>query len=113
MNQLLINRILKIKGYRVQVTNNGLEGFDTYKAHVKQNQPFDFILMDIQMPVMDGLEATIQIRKFEEQNNLPPATIIGLSGNARDEYKQQAINAGMNHYVTKPYRKEILFSLLK
>eukprot|EP00026_Physarum_polycephalum_P000093 Phypoly_transcript_00093.p1 GENE.Phypoly_transcript_00093~~Phypoly_transcript_00093.p1 ORF type:complete len:2228 (+),score=422.82 Phypoly_transcript_00093:105-6788(+) len=113
MNQLLLNRILKIKGYKVHMANNGLEGFETYKTRALQNIPFHYILMDIQMPVMDGLESTIRIRNFEKEHESRPATIIGLSGNARDEYKEQALTAGMNYYITKPYHKEILFSLLK
>jgi len=113
MNQLLLNRILKIKGYKVVLANNGLEGFETYQTYAQQTSPFQYILMDIQMPVMDGLESTIRIRNFEKQQKLTPSIIIGLSGNARDEYKEQALTAGMNHYITKPYHKEILFSLLK
>ena len=74
------------------------------------------------MPILSGLEATRQIRQRyiglpltkvrEEELHLPSVTIIGLSGNARKEFSDAALTAGMTDYVVKPYRKEDLFAKL-
>jgi len=114
MNQTLLSRVLSLKGYVVEITSNGEECLTKYKEKQKKDETFySCVLMDIQMPVMDGLQATDLIRKFEVENNIQPVVIIGLSGNARDEYHQTAIAAGMNEYITKPYHKELLYSVLE
>lgn len=109
-NQLVLTRLLQIRGYKVHVANNGKEAVDKY---TEQPLAFTAVLMDMQMPVMDGLEATMLIRKYEKENEIRNTAIIALSGNARDEYKLQAFAAGMNEYITKPYRKEVIYALLE
>lgn len=103
INQKVLARQLQQAGHTYQIANNGLEGLRCY-----QENNFDLILMDIEMPVMNGLEATRQIRQHEQQQNQPPITIIGLSGNAREEQITQGRQAGMNDYMTKPFHKETL-----
>ncbi|MCF0107943.1 MAG: response regulator, partial [Bacilli bacterium] len=78
---------------------------------VKDFKPetFDFVLMDIQMPIMDGLESAKRIRKISGAENLP---IIALSANAFVEDKQKSIAAGMNDHVAKPIDKNLLFETL-
>ncbi|KAL0489744.1 hybrid signal transduction histidine kinase dhkK [Acrasis kona] len=79
---------------------DGLEGFNVFKSN-----NFDLIFMDISMPIMNGLECTRKIREYEQSNNLNRVTIIGLSGNARQEHQDEGIKAGMDDYCTKPIQK--------
>jgi len=102
MNQELAIEILSKKGIEVSVANNGQEGVDAVKAN-----SFDLVLMDMQMPVMDGCQATVEIRKFNQQ--LP---IIAMTANAMSVDKNKCLAAGMNDYVTKPINPEILFTTI-
>ncbi|RYP92606.1 hypothetical protein DL770_001248 [Monosporascus sp. CRB-9-2] len=68
------------------------------------SRPFDFVLMDLSMPVMDGLEATRQIRQFETENGLPRATIIALTGLASAQDQRDALDAGVDMYLVKPVK---------
>ena len=97
LNQIVALQMLKSCGYDADVAKNGLEVLDAL-----QNQPYDLVLMDIQMPEMDGLEATRQIRSIREPyfQKLP---IIALTASVVQDVKEQAINAGMNDFATKPF----------
>ena len=66
---------------------------------------FDLIFMDIEMPTMNGYEASQQIREQETNLKLTPTPIIGLTGHTEEQYKQEALAAGMNDILSKPYRK--------
>ncbi|RYP77668.1 hypothetical protein DL771_001036 [Monosporascus sp. 5C6A] len=68
------------------------------------SRPFDFVLMDLSMPVMDGLEATRQIRQIETENGLPRATIIALTGLASAQDQRDALDAGVDMYLVKPVK---------
>ncbi|MBN2694290.1 PAS domain S-box protein [bacterium] len=83
--------------------SNGLEAIDIVK-----NNSVDLILMDVQMPEMDGLEATIRIREYEKLNNLKKSYIIALTAGAFKEEKEQCLESGMDDFLTKPLKKEIL-----
>jgi predicted ATPase/signal transduction histidine kinase/DNA-binding NarL/FixJ family response regulator/tRNA A-37 threonylcarbamoyl transferase component Bud32 len=106
INQKILANYLRRAEHHYQIAKHGLEALTTYKKAVEE--PFDIVFMDIEMPVMDGLEATRQIRLYEKQENLPAVTIIGLSGNARKEQIQIAMQAGMDDYITKPFHKDDL-----
>ena len=99
VNQKLALRLLEKMGYRADVVSNGREGV---KA-VETNQ-YNLVLMDVQMPEMDGLEATRQIRKKEE-NHIP---IIAMTANAMTGDRERCIEAGMDDYISKPIRPQIL-----
>ncbi len=101
-NQKLIERFLKNFGCSCMIVDNGKEAFEA----VKKNQ-FKVVLMDIQMPIMDGLEATRLINEYD-----PSIYIIGLSAHALEEQKQFALLAGMNDYLVKPIRPAYLKSAL-
>ena len=88
----------------MEVANNGKEAIGLLK-----DEKFDAILMDIQMPEMDGLEATKRIREIPDNKNLP---IIALTANAMDEDEQMCRLAGMNGFITKPIDAEKLFKIL-
>jgi len=102
MNQKLITKILEIWGVTFELCINGLEAINL----TKQKQ-YDMILMDINMPVMDGVEATNLIRK-DEQNLNHNTPIIAMTAAALLEEKNKALQAGMNDYITKPFSPNIL-----
>jgi len=104
MNQKILIKYLEQAGHFCQAANNGAEALEKY-----QKTNFDIVFMDIEMPVMDGLEATRRIREYEREHFLSVTPIIGLSGNARKPHINAAIEAGMNDYITKPYLKDTIY----
>jgi signal transduction histidine kinase/CheY-like chemotaxis protein len=107
INQKLIRRTLEDLGLEITIANNGLEAFEKRK-----NGNFDMIFMDIQMPVLDGIEATQEILDFEEdygQNHVP---IIALTANALKGDRERFMAAGMDEYTTKPLVRSEIVSLL-
>jgi CheY-like chemotaxis protein len=95
LNQRLLLRLLARMGYRADVAGNGLEAVDAL-----ERQPYDLIFMDMQMPEMDGLEATSQIRRRLGPDG--PPRIIALTANATPEDRDRCLDAGMNDYLPKP-----------
>lgn len=107
INQKLIKRTLEDLGLTITVANNGLEAFEKRK-----NGEFDLIFMDIQMPVLDGMEATQEILDFEEdygQNHVP---IIALTANALKGDRERFMAVGMDEYTTKPLVRNDIITLL-
>jgi signal transduction histidine kinase/DNA-binding response OmpR family regulator len=107
VNLKLATRILSKQGHHVSVANNGRQAVDAFR----QNQ-FDVILMDVQMPVLDGLEATRLIRAIEKEEHRSPTPIIAVTARAMKGDKQVCLAAGMNGYITKPIMLEELRSAL-
>ncbi|HNK64695.1 MAG TPA: response regulator, partial [Anaerolineales bacterium] len=96
VNQKLALRLLEQMGYRADVAGNGLETLQSL-----ERQGYDVVLMDVQMPEMDGLEATRQIlSRWPEKHPY----IIGLTANAMQGDREMCLSAGMNHYIAKPIR---------
>ncbi|MGY6529368.1 MAG: response regulator [Cyanobacterium sp.] len=112
INQKVITNILKRLGYRADVVANGLEVLETLRR-----QSYDLILMDVQMPEMDGLTATRQIRTLWDSPNNDfhgqPPHIIAMTANAMEGDRERCIEAGMNDYLSKPVRVEALIEKLK
>jgi signal transduction histidine kinase len=102
LNQIIIRKLLENKGFSVDLAANGLEGV----AKARQ-AAYDAILMDVRMPILDGLEAARQIRTF--QTDLP---IIALSANAYAEDIKKSLAAGMNAHLAKPISPHLLFEAL-
>lgn len=94
-------------GHDVTMAGNGLEALEALEA----NAGFDAILMDVQMPHMDGLTATREIRRMEDSGNHLP--IIALTAHARDEDRTRCLQAGMDDYLTKPLRRGELVEALE
>jgi CheY-like chemotaxis protein len=90
------------------VTENGQEGYDTFVSG-----RFDLILMDMQMPVMDGYTATGKIRNREKDQNLPRVPIIALTAHAFKEDREKCLNAGCTEYLSKPIKKVKLIEMLE
>ncbi|MGV9005088.1 7TM diverse intracellular signaling domain-containing protein [Flavobacterium sp.] len=109
MNQMVIKMITK-KWLNTEVifANNGEEGVEKLKNNI-----FDIVLMDLQMPVMDGYEATIAIRNGEAGENNKNIPIIALTADVMESTKERVIQIGMNKYLSKPINKEILFENIK
>ncbi len=105
INQLVAKEILHNRGIKVDLAATGKEAV----AAVHEST-YDAVLMDIQMPEMDGFEATQEIRKDENFNTLP---IIAMTAHALSGYREKCIQAGMDDYVTKPIDENELFSTLK
>jgi len=102
-NQFLIKTILSKLGHHVEIANNGLEAYEMMQD---SNNVFDLVLMDMQMPEMNGLESTQHIRMLPgHEGNVP---IIALSANSYEESYEAVIASGMNDYLSKPVNIEAL-----
>ena len=106
VNQKLALRMLARMGYRADVAGNGLETIDAL-----QRQPYDVVLMDVQMPELDGLEATRRIRHEVAPKAQP--RIIAMTASAMQEDRDACLSAGMDDYVSKPIRVAELVNALK
>ncbi len=107
VNQRLGKALLGKAGYRVTVADDGLEAI----AAVRRER-FDAILMDMQMPNMDGLEATCHIRAHEADADKPRTPIIALTANAMPRDRERCLAAGMDDFLSKPFRADEMLALL-
>jgi len=107
INQELVRRLLEKRNHNVTVVDNGLEALEAFK-----NQEFDLILMDVQMPVMGGYDATSAIRdvEFGRDVRIP---IIALTAHATERDRQDCLNAGMDLYLSKPIDPDRLYSTIE
>ncbi len=101
INQLIAEELLCQMGNRVDIANNGQEALD-----LLCKKSYDLVLMDIQMPIMDGYTATKKIRSLEQFNSLP---IVAMSAHAMSGDKELSLSHGMNDHITKPIDPEILY----
>jgi len=106
INQKISSFSLKKAGMAVTIANNGQEALEMFKK-----QSFNVILMDIQMPVMDGYEATGEIRKIEKSLNTH-TPIIALTANAMQGDAEKCLAAGMDNYLSKPFKIDKLIGIL-
>ena len=104
-NQEVAAGLLIGVGFILDIANNGYEALEKIS-----NNKYDIVLMDMQMPEMDGISTTIEIRKNANYDSLP---IIAMTANAMTEDKNRCINAGMNDYITKPINPDELFDKLQ
>lgn len=108
INQTLISSLLEHLGHQVTLANNGEEAVQAYLR-----QPVDLILMDVQMPVMDGLVATRTIREHEAAQSQAEIPIIALTANNREGDRNRCLQAGMNDFIAKPVSREALLKAFK
>ncbi len=106
VNQRLAVKLLEKQGHTVVVANNGQEAVDTL-----EREKFDLILMDMQMPLMSGIEATAIIREKEKATG-EHIRIIALTANAMTGDKEKCLAAGMDAYLSKPIRVQELLAVL-
>ena len=114
VNQKLAKMMLTKAGYQVEVADNGKEAVEKYAASPEN---FDLIFMDVQMPEMDGLEATREIRKQStinnQQSSIKRVPIVAMTAHAMKGDREKCIEAGMDDYITKPIKREIVFGILE
>jgi CheY-like chemotaxis protein len=104
LNQRIVMFSLKKYNYDVIIANNGVEAVEKFRE-----QKYDVILMDIMMPIMDGLEATVKIREIENNENITVRTpIIALTANTMDNDREKCIGFGMDEFMEKPFDIEKL-----
>ncbi|MBF0125270.1 MAG: response regulator, partial [Magnetococcales bacterium] len=106
-NRLLITAFLKDAPYQVATAVDGRDAVRQFMAGY-----FDIVLMDIQMPELDGYQATREIRSWEQQHGRSPARIIALTANAMKEDVQKTLAVGCDLHLTKPIRKKLLLEML-
>ncbi|MCR4892926.1 MAG: response regulator, partial [Lachnospiraceae bacterium] len=109
INAEIMTELLRMRGMEVEVAQNGRIAVDL----VENNDPghFDLILMDMRMPVLDGLGATKEIRKSSHPDG-KDIPIVALTANAFDEDVQRAIQAGMNAFLSKPVEPDKLYETI-
>ena len=106
INQKMIERILQKNGHRVRIASDGVEVLSALPA-----ESFDLILMDVQMPNMDGCQTTVSIRQ-EEKKTGAHIPIVALTAHARKEDKERCLAAGMDDYISKPIKPELLIGVI-
>lgn len=107
INSRLADRMLARLGYQARIVVNGREAIDTL-----QSEAYDLVLMDLQMPVMDGFEATQWIHDHPEQLQQVPA-VVAMTANTRMEDRQKAAEVGMVDFIAKPISLDRLRSVLQ
>jgi PAS domain S-box-containing protein len=108
VNQRVATALLERWGHRVSIASNGRQAIAMFAA-----QSFDLVVMDVQMPEMDGLEATRGIREYEQQGNRGHVPIVALTAHAMKGDRERCLDAGMDAYVTKPIRSKELFRVIQ
>jgi len=106
-NQKLTVRLLQRRGHHVEVADNGQEAVGMLEGH-----RFDMVLMDVQMPVMDGMQATaaIRLREAETGGRVP---IVAMTAHAMHGYRDRCLAAGMDGYISKPIQADELFDIVE
>jgi CheY-like chemotaxis protein len=107
-NRMITLAYLRDTPYRVEIAENGASAVEKFTAG-----HYDLVLMDRQMPVMDGLTATRAIRKWEQGNHRPPTPIVALTAAALKGDQEQCMAAGCTAYLTKPIKQDVLLQAIK
>ena len=103
--RLLLRTWLERRGFRVVEADNGIDAV----ARAESDSP-DLIIMDVQMPKLDGLSATRQIRQVKELDNIP---IVAVSAYGADQFREQALAAGCDEYVSTPFEPAALEGIIR
>ncbi len=109
VNQILMKKILERLQIKTLIANDGLEAIQIFERSLDSKQPIDLILMDCQMPQLDGLESTRHIRKLPQGKHIP---IIAITANSSPQDRQEIASSGMNDMISKPVDRNQLEHLL-
>lgn len=115
VNQVVIKGFLQKLGITPEIVSNGREAVDAYKKRCQKDNdelPYDLILMDCEMPIMDGFHATEAIRLLESERKLPPVAIVALTAHAMDAQRDKTFAAGMDGHLAKPLEMRALQAML-
>ncbi|HEB71080.1 MAG TPA: response regulator [Nitrospirae bacterium] len=107
-NRNLILAYLKKSPHGIEIAENGQVAVDKFISG-----KYDLVLMDVEMPVMDGLTATKKIREWEKKNSSKPTPVLALTAHALQEHKEKSKEAGCDGHVTKPIKKAVLFEVIE
>ena len=108
VNQMVAIKLLAKDGHHVKVATTGLEAVQAW-----EHESFDLILMDEQMPSMDGVEAVKQIRRRELENGAKRTAIVALTASAMKGDRERFLAAGMDGYLAKPFTSEELYAAIR
>jgi CheY-like chemotaxis protein len=108
VNQLVVQKLLETQGHIITLVENGQLAVDAFTAN-----NYDVILMDMQMPVMDGVDAVRKIRRIEQETGADPIWIIALTANASQEAQKECLDAGMSAYMAKPLNFQLLLEKIE
>ena len=109
INQRITSLLLQKFNIKCDIANNGQEAFEMYKKN-----KYKLILMDMQMPILDGIEATKKIREYENLKNLVnPIYIVAVTANTFSKDKQKCFEAGMNDFISKPFKEDELKNIIR
>jgi CheY-like chemotaxis protein len=103
VNQKVVTAVLRKRGFYIELANDGQEAL----SKLENSAAFDLVLMDVQMPVLDGLEATRIIRREPRWKQLP---IVAMTAHAMNGDKERCLEAGMSGYISKPVHPSLLLS---
>ncbi|MBF0610569.1 MAG: response regulator [Magnetococcales bacterium] len=106
-NRYLIEAFLKDRGHQLQFAEHGLDAVDYFLTH-----RYDVILMDVEMPFLNGFQATQRIRTIERKENRPTTPIIAMTAHAMKEHIEMLFTAGCSLYLAKPFKKTMLLEIL-
>jgi signal transduction histidine kinase/CheY-like chemotaxis protein len=113
INALLTRSLLEKLGHQPTLAGDGAAALDLWRAEREGDAPYDLVLMDVNMPVMDGVEAARRMRAMEEEDGAPPTRIVALSANAFADDRATCLAAGMNAFLVKPLHREQLITTLE
>ncbi len=108
LNQKFAKITLSKEGHLLEIAENGKVAVEKFKQN-----PYDLILMDIQMPIMSGIEATKEIRQIEAKQNLKPIKIIAVTAFSLDDKRKECMEAGMDNFLSKPFKPNQLIKIVE
>jgi CheY-like chemotaxis protein len=107
VNLEVASGLLELQGHRVDTAGNGREAVEAF-----ERENYDVVLMDLEMPEMDGLAATVAIREIEEKTGRR-TPIVAMTAHGGEEFRNRCLESGMDGYVSKPLRPDELFQVVK
>lgn len=107
INQKIIRIILEKSGLEYEMVNNGQEAVASFES-----SKYSLVLMDCQMPVMDGIQASSQIRKLEQEKKSGRCAIVAMTANAMKGDKERCLAAGMDDFLAKPFKSQDLAKMI-
>jgi CheY-like chemotaxis protein len=112
INALLTRAMLTKLGHRPVMATDGAAALESWQAAQGAGMPYDLILMDVQMPILDGIAATERIREIEAARSLRRTPVLALTANALESERKACRDAGMDGFLTKPLGRERLIDAL-